>query len=221
MSVKGLWKRDTQTSVEMLIRPKDAWTELVLVTSRTNTLIYREIVQSGSHININKLVSAKYALQVLKSVALPAQLVWGHQQTLKCLLRRPSRLVSVFVSLSGLPFLNATSHVETLLFECLSRLNVGWTKPSPSALTLVSLCTSYHYRETESLRKLGECRSSLCLFLDNRTQRQKDWTSIKRSYLKCVWNFTSYLAVNNQCIHHKTVVPSSKQSVYPPQNSRT
>jgi len=44
------------------------------VTSRTNTLIYREIVQSGRHININKLVFGKYTLQVLKSIDLPAQL---------------------------------------------------------------------------------------------------------------------------------------------------
>ena len=50
------------------------WSQVLLVTSRTNTLIYREIVQSGRHININKLVFGKYTLQVLKSIDLPAQL---------------------------------------------------------------------------------------------------------------------------------------------------
>lgn len=49
-------------------------TRALLVTSRTNTLIYREIVQSGRHISINKLVFGKYTLQVLKSIDLPAQL---------------------------------------------------------------------------------------------------------------------------------------------------
>lgn len=44
------------------------------MTSRANTLIYREIVQSGRHIGINKLVFGKYTLQVLKSIDLAAQL---------------------------------------------------------------------------------------------------------------------------------------------------
>jgi hypothetical protein len=39
---------------------QSGWTQLLFVTSRTNTLIYREIVQSGIDININKLVSGKY-----------------------------------------------------------------------------------------------------------------------------------------------------------------